>query len=298
MRNPASKSVESYVVPSMLMAWNDFWFAPRACRYLSFARMTISAIALVQLVVYAFRGPSWIGPGGWLNHEASTYLIGQGVAGTGSLYRWSILYVSESATAQMVIATLGGLACLAMLLGMGGRLAPLVAWIAMIQFQHRMPGLLLLHEPLLSSLLAYLIVDPGKCACWLRPGLYDSQDRVSANVASRLIELHLMLWMVWSFSSMLGDAIWWNGQAVGLIGQRAPGWLAINQTDNWLGQLWTHLIVASQGVVLLSWFAPRGRSLRMVALAIFAASACLILGDGMYGALILAASLPSMPNRD
>ena len=174
-----------------LFEWNGFWFTARAPIQISIVRIAIGILTWIVFWQYLMSGSDLFGSSGWFNPDAGRYLIGDGVDGTGSLFRWSPLYRMPSLSPW--VAVFGLLASLAMTLGLGARLAPLIAWLALGVFHHRAPVLTLLAEPLLLSALAYLIIEPGRLKWTIKPGLSSGEDRVSANLSIQLIRCHLSL---------------------------------------------------------------------------------------------------------
>ena len=273
--------------------WNEFWFRPKSPETISLVRIACGLIAAIHFAVLLTNGPEWIGPLGWLNIDAGRYLIGDGVEGTGSHFRWSILYLIPSAVPM--VAGVGLLASIAMLTGIGARISPFLAWICLTTFHQRAPLLTLVYEPLLVAILAYLTIDPGRLLWTFRPGLASGQSRVSVNIATLLIQCHLWIWIAFSLLSMLANSSWWNGDAGWLLIQQGHGWLHLSNDWQWLGQLLTHCIIASQAAVLFCMLQSDCRWMGRWMLFFFAFNVLLLLGDWMYASVLLAASLAVWP---
>ncbi|MEQ1825263.1 MAG: hypothetical protein ABL921_04930 [Pirellula sp.] len=273
--------------------WNQFWFSARAPGAIAMVRMLIGAIAAIQFAMYLFAGANWLGANGWFDQDAGLYFVGNDVQGTGSQYRWSILYAVPGLVP--VVAIVGLIGSLATLLGLGSRLAPLVAWIALTQFHHRAPFLVSTHEPLLGATLAYLLVDTGRLNWTLRPGICSGSSRISANISLQLIRTHFWIWVGFSLSSMLANSSWWNGEACWLLIQSGHGWIPLSDGWQWVAHLFTHGVIGSQFGILVATTHPQLRWLGRWFLYFFLMCIVLFLGDWLYAAVLLATSTAIWP---
>ena len=273
--------------------WNGVWFTPKSPELLSKVRLACGLVATVHFVILLINGFEWFGPQGWFNTDAGRYLIGDGVEGTGSFYRWSILYRFPQAIP--FVAGVGLLASTATMVGIGARISPFLAWFCLSTFHHRSPLLTMVYEPLLVSILAYLIIDPGRLVWTIRPGFSSGRARISVNFATQLIYCHLWIWIAFSLFSMLANPIWWNGEAGWLLIQQERGWGNLSTDWQWLGQLLTHCIIATQASVLFCMMQPTCNWLGRWMLYLFALSVLLLLGDWMYASVLLVASLAVWP---
>ena len=272
--------------------WDDHWFIPKAPESLALTRVICGLVATLHFASWALDGSQWFGRNGWLNVDAGRFLIGEDVEGTGSFYRWSILYWFPDSIGM--VAGVGLLASLSLIAGIGSRLSPFIVWLCLCTFQHRAPLLALIYEPLLVAFTAYLTMDPGRLA-WFRPGLASGASRVSVNIVAQLIQCHLWIWIAFSLSSMLSQRVWWNGDACGLLIEQGRGWLTLSDGWRWIGQLMTHGIIASQAAVLFCMHSNSSRWLGRWMLTLFIASVLLLLNDWMYASMLVAAGLIAWP---
>ena len=274
-------------------SWNTFWFTPRCPEALSETRIAAGIIAAVHFISLLIHGVEWIGPHGWLNVDAGRYLIGDAVEGTGSFYRWSILYWFPNAV--QIVAAIGLFASITTMAGIGARLSPFIAWFCLSTFHHRAPILTLIHEPLIAALLAYLTIDPGRLLWTVRPGLASGQARIGVNVVLQLIRCHLWIWIAFSLSNMFASTIWWNGDAGWYLIQQSRGWLHLSNDWQWLGQVLTHLVVATQAALLFGMIHCACDRLGKWSLYLFLLTMLLLIGDWMYASVLFAASLAVWP---
>lgn len=272
--------------------WDSLWFTPKVPESLAATRVICGLVAAVHFASWALLGSQWFGRDGWLNVDAGRFLIGDNVEGTGSFYRWSILYWYPDCLA--FVAGAGLLASLAFIAGIGSRVAPAVVWFCLCTFHHRAPLLAIIYEPLLVAFMAYLIIDPGRLT-WFRPGLASGEARITVNIVTRLIQCHLWIWIAFSLSSMLAHPIWWNGEACWRLIEQRRGWLALPDDSQWLGQLLTHATIASQAAILFFMTQTITHWLGRWMLVFFIVSVLLLLNDWMYASLLVAASLVVWP---
>jgi len=274
-------------------AWSEFWFVPRDPSLISSIRVGAGLMAILHFVTLLYDGSNWLGPIGWLNVDAGRFLIGDEVDGTGSIYRWSLLYWYPNCVSW--IAGIGILASAATVAGIGSRLSPFAVWFCMCTFHHRAPLITMLHEPMLVALMAYLSIDPGRTQWTLRPGFSSGKARISVNIAQQLIVCHFWIWIAFSLFSMLANSLWWNGEAGWLLMQQARGWVQL--TDGWqsLGQLLTHLVIATQAASLFCMTQANFHWLGRWMVYGFLAAVLLLLADWMYAAVLLVASFAHWP---
>lgn len=271
--------------------WNDYWFTARNTADVARLRVGVSFVALVQFVVYFFYGASWIGRDGWLNKDAGLYLIGNGVPGTGSEYRWSPLFVWDSPFAIQTIAVVGIVASLLLLLGIGSRLTAFITWFTIVAFQHRAPMLAVPSDALLSAALLYLILDTGRRSWQIKPGFSDGALRVSSNLVVRLFQVHMILWVAFSCMNMLGNPVWWNGEAVAALTGQGVGYIGAFDAKSWYGQLLTHAVIGVQIFALVGMLSKNLQWLGGLAVGCFAVLVLLITADWMYAATLVALSV-------
>ncbi len=273
--------------------WNTIWFTPRAPEALSETRIATGILAAVHFIALLIQGTEWIGPHGWLNVDAGRYLIGDAVEGTGGFYRWSILYWFPNAV--QIVAAIGLFASITTMAGIGARLSPFLAWFCLSTFHQRAPTLTMIHEPLIVSLMAYLTIDPGRLSWTVHPGLASGQARIGVNVVLQLIRCHLWIWIAFSLTSMLANTIWWNGEAGWYLIQQSRGWLHLAKGCQWLGQVLTHLVIATQAALLFCMIHYACDRLGKWSLYLFLLTVLLLIGDWMYASVLFAASLAVWP---
>jgi hypothetical protein len=269
-------------------AWDRFWFRAAPTRRASVFRFAVGTVAAIHFLSFFAWVPQWLCGDGWFDLETGRYLIGVGLPDTGSQYRWSPLFVATQPWAGYVVCGTGLLASIAMVLGMGTRVAPLVAWLCMLTIHHRAPWLSMPGEILLTAGLFYLLIDTGRTTWTVRPGFDDSTERISANLAVRCGQIHLLIWLIFSAISMFQYNVWWNGSAVSVLSQQVNGWLGEIASSSYFGQFCTMAIPCLQ--LAGAFFLARRSTLALglLCLSTFAASVALLAGDWLYSLALIA----------
>jgi hypothetical protein len=208
--------------------WNRFWFMAGPTLDVSLARIALGVLAAVYAAYWWFELSSWIVPNGLLNSSVSRFLIGDQVAGTGSISRLSLLYWFDSPVFVQLYLVITILCSLALAAGLGGRAMAVSVWGLILGIVHRVPMLQGAGDLLFTGLLGYLVVDPGKIRSICRMGLHDRAERWTASLAIRLMQCHLLIWLLISFVSHLAEPMWWAGSAA--------WWLASAQLSPWYQQ--------------------------------------------------------------
>lgn len=279
-------------------AFDRFWFRAAPTRRASVFRVAVCATAAIHFLSFLTWVPLWLCGDGWFDLETGRYLIGVGLADTGSQYRWSPLFVATQPAAGYVVCIFGLLASIAAVLGLGARLAPLVAWLCLLTIHHRAPWLSMPGEILLTAGLFYLLIDTGRTAWTLRPGFDDSTQRISANLAVRCGQTHLLMWLIFSAISMFQYNVWWNGSAISVLSQQVIGWLGEVPVESHFGQFCTTAIPSL--LIAGAFFLPQRGTLFLgrLCLATFAISVVLLTGDWLYGLTLIAMSTVFISESD
>ncbi|RIK86663.1 MAG: HTTM domain-containing protein [Planctomycetota bacterium] len=198
-------------------AWNRFWFTPVDPATLSLVRLLGGGMLLYTHLVWSLDLSGFIGPDGYtplafmdqLQREWSVWSV---FAWTGSMWGvWTIHIVALVAFAMLFM-------------GLFSRTSAVVAYLLAVSYAHRVtPGAYFGLDKANCMIALYLVLGP--CGArysldrlWrLRRGdQAPAPPSVSANIAVRLLQLHLCV--VYLFSGLaklegvtwkLGTAMWW-----------------------------------------------------------------------------------------
>jgi hypothetical protein len=112
------------------------------------------------------------------------------------------------------------------LIGFCTRLTSAITWFGSLCYIHRSPAMLFGVDTMMNILLLYLMIGPSGAVCsvdaWMRrwwnqgkPGTSArAAPSVTANVALRLLQVHVCVIYLFSGLSKLQGTAWWNGTAV------------------------------------------------------------------------------------
>jgi hypothetical protein len=215
--------------------WNRFWFTPQDPVTLGLIRILAGAMLFYTHLVWSLDLAGFFGHSGWLAPEALAAAYGD----ARDLF-WSHWHWIGSPTA-MWLAHVAALIVFALLtVGLFTRVVSILAWLLTVSYAHRvMPAALFGLDDINAMLSMYLMIGPSGAAFSLDRLLTHRRSRagegrrrpesrgqraevpslapsVGANIAIRLMQLHLCV--IYLFSG-LGKAMgetWWDGSAMWL----------------------------------------------------------------------------------
>lgn len=210
-------------------AWSQFWFAPTSPSTLSAVRVLAGAMLLYTHLIWSFDLVAFFGPNGWLPtdlvheaHLASNDPDGPGPLTASKRAIWSHFDYVQSPRLMWTVhaAALFAFFCLAV--GLFSRIAAVLAYLLAVSYANRItPGAYFGLDKINCMLAMYLMLGP----C----GARYSVDRLwrlrrgappevlpswSANLAIRLIQIHMCVIYLFSALGKLQGTTWWNGMAV------------------------------------------------------------------------------------
>jgi hypothetical protein len=217
--------------------WTRFWFSAQDPATLGLIRVLAGAMLFYTHLVWSLDLTGFFGPAGWLSPNALQAAYGD----ARSLF-WSHWHWIES-PAMIWTAHLAALVVFAMLcLGLFTRIVSVAAWLLTVSYAHRvMPAALFGLDDINAMLSMYLMVGPSGDAYSLDRWLAQRKTRrapdgnrqanrvqarsdnaandsasVGANIAIRLMQVHLCV--IYLFSALgkgMGET-WWDGSAMWL----------------------------------------------------------------------------------
>jgi hypothetical protein len=274
--------------------WTRFWFTPSDPTTLSAMRLLVGLVAVYLHATLLFDLVPFFGANGLLPVRDIAALEGR---------TFSYLNYLSTPAELYTIHLLGLAILLAFALGLWTRVTSILSLVVFLSDVHRAPMITGRTEPLVAMLLAYLCLAPcggrfsidSLLAARPRGPLDpDAELSTSATIATRLIQVHLVLWIaMMGFSKLTGET-WWTGSGVWwLIARRESrlvdlSWLHATPT---LIDLWTHAVVLFElAFPILVW----NRLARPLMLALGVAiwvSLALITGDITFAVTLVIASM-------
>jgi hypothetical protein len=285
-------------------AWNRFWFSARDPYTLCILRILVGLLGLFYLVSHTADLVDWFSSDGILPAETAQRLAG--AEQSRYFFRYSYLYFAKTAAELYALHACGVVVFVAFTAGLWTRVTSVLAVMVALSYVHRAPMITGQFEPVLTMLLVYLCLAPAgrylSIDSWLRRRRSQATDEtpgndhrsVMANIASRLIQLHLAALYLMIGLNMLSADTWWTGEAMWWLMARSESRL-VDLTG--IGRhmlvinLWTHLVVAYQFAFgLLIWPRILRPLLLLLGLLVWIPLA-LVTGLLAYAAIMLAASV-------
>jgi hypothetical protein len=300
---PATRYLASFA-RSVAADWNAFWHTPADPTLLGLIRLLTGAMLLYTHAVWGLALADFFGPASWLNRGlVRTMETGQYVF---SFWFWVPTSAMWWAYAvSMVIFALFAL-------GLWTRVTSVLALLAAISYANRVPAALFGLDQINVMLTLYLAIGPSGSTLSLDRWLAMRQQGNSplpvrksagANLAQRLIQVHMCVIYFFAAISKLQGPSWWTGEAM----WRAFGnqeyqsvvmtWLAWHP---WLVNMMTHVtIIWELSFCVLIW-RPRWRALMLLGAVVLHLGIGACLAMWTFGLIMLvgcAAFLPNEPVR-
>ena len=241
--------------------WNDFWFTPRDPATLGLIRLLTGIAALIYLLSWVGSLTAWFGPTGLLTGSSVAEVVGT------PWWRLSYLYGCTTTTSLWIAHAVGIVIVLLMAIGWKSRVTTPLSLIVILAYVHRAPLVAGLYESIIIFLLAYLSLGPNGATFSLDAWIASRRDATtppasswSANVALRLIQVHLAAIVLLMAATKLAGEVWWNGMAIWWLITRTEVRLVdltgLHETPGfYLANLWTHAVVAIElSFPALVWF--------------------------------------------
>jgi hypothetical protein len=294
--------------------WNRFWFTPAEALPCAVLRIVVGLLAAAHFLDLWSGLPLWFSSAGILPPGGLTRILELTDPTEGSYHVSYLSWLSGGGelTAVHVLAIVTAVTFAA---GLLHRVSGALLLAAVLSYVHRAPLVAGHVEPVLSFLIAYLIIAPAGARLsvdrWLatrrkKPGMatdaVEEAPAMSANLSLRLIQVHLaMFYAMVGLTKLYGDA-WWDGMAIWILLAQTEsrpidltGMRTMGQPGEYLLNFWTHAVVYFElAFPVLVW----SRLLRPIMLAISIViwiSLIIATGHMIFGLTMLAAGLAFVP---
>ena len=200
--------------------WDRFWFRPCDPATISLIRILAGAMIFYTHLVWTLDLDGFLGSEGRVAPEFVRLF--HDPMQTGRHFAWSFWDYVGSAPLTWIVH-FGCLIVIAMFtVGWFTRITSVLTWLITISYAHRLPGTLFGLDQINVLLAMYLTISPCGARYSVdrilarRKGAGPVPPMVSANVAIRLIQLHLcVIYLFAGFGKLLGSS-WWDGTAIWL----------------------------------------------------------------------------------
>lgn len=211
--------VRSYLrelVHWLVSGWNRFWFTPADPATLGLLRLLAGGMLLYTHAVWSLGLADFFGPHSWVNPQAAR-----------ELYRgeppWSWFWHVSSPEWLWALHAAALVVMAMFTLGLFSRVTAVLSWLCAVAYAHRVPGALFGLDQINAMLSMYLMVGPSGAAWsvdrliarW-RAGrrLPAAKASTGANLAVRLIQVHMCVIYFFAGISKLQGQSWWAGTAL------------------------------------------------------------------------------------
>ncbi len=203
----------------VVRGWDAFFFTPADPLPLGVIRIITGALLLWSMAVTGLDLHAFLGADGWADPTvARAFLADRGGLG------WSLWFAVPDAL--LVPAYAAVMVVLALFtVGLGSRTTAVLAWVVAVSTSRRVPVMLFGFDQIVAIWTFYLAVT-GSAGQALsvdrllarRRGQFGlPMPTVSANLALRLIQLHLCVIYGMAGLAKLQGPAWWDGTAFGLV---------------------------------------------------------------------------------
>jgi hypothetical protein len=277
--------------------WDTFWFRPADPTLLGAIRICAGLMLLYTHAVWSLALTNFFGTHGWLSPELvramqadeSSYSFWWAVPS------WGVWPVHLAALAVIALFTAG----------LWTRVTSLLSLLIAISYAHRVPVAMFGLDQMNVMLTLYLTVGGSGAALSLdrlravhRGAMGRPTPSVLANIAIRLIQIHMCVIYFFAGTSKLMGPAWWNGQAM---------WLAFSNLEyqsmnmTWLAwhpklvNLATHVTILWEVFFCVLIWLPRIRPLVLAGAVMTHTGIGLCLGMWTFGLVMLIGNMAFLP---
>jgi hypothetical protein len=198
-----------------MSGWNRFWFTPTSPQLLGLMRILTGAILVYTHGVWSLGLRTFFANDGVLPQEYSRLLY------AGSPGMWTHFDWIQAPWAMVTAHVLALVVMFLFTIGLWTRVTAIVSFLLAVSYAHRATGALFGLDQILGFLTLYLAVGPSGAAFsldqWLRDKpakLQAEAHSIMANIARRLMQVHLCVVYLFAGLAKLQGGSWWNGEAI------------------------------------------------------------------------------------
>ena len=190
-------------------AWNSFWFTPADPLPLAVVRIATGLILAWSSCVWLADVDGFFGTAGWMPPEHVWRMNDQP-------WQWSGYFAAPGPNGIRVIAGLTLIAAILLTIGLATPLAAVTALVGFLCAANRAPLNTFGLDDTLGMLLIPLAIGPAGARLSLDRllGAGGGGPSVAANIALRLIQVHLCVVYFFSGCGKMLGASWWEGTAL------------------------------------------------------------------------------------
>ena len=213
--NTMTNSIKQWSGES-LRSWDRFWFTPARPQTLAMIRILAGTMLFYTHLVWTRDLMAFLGRDSWITNDVSR-LMHQGS------YAFSHWWYIDSPVAIWVLHFASLLVFAMLAVGLFSRASSILAFLITVSYCNRLEGALFGLDQVNAMLAMYLMLAPCGAAYsldrWLavrrlKVKLPGPKPTRSANVAIRLIQLHMCILYLFAGVSKMRGETWWDGSAL------------------------------------------------------------------------------------
>ena len=199
----------------IIASWDRFWFTAIDPSMLCGMRILCGLFLLYSHVVLASDLMAWIGPEAWVNSSLAADLHNGTYAPADAA--WSYLWHIRSPIGLWIHHAVVIIVAALMTAGIATRVTVPLSWFFQLMIVHRLTGVLFGFDQIVTYMVMYLSIAP----CGVRFSI-DAMRRptgriepsVMANIAMRLLQIHLCVIYLFGGLAKARGQSWWDGTAM------------------------------------------------------------------------------------
>ena len=198
-----------------MSAWNRFWFTPTSPQLLGLMRILVGAMLVYTHGVWSLALRTFFSDDGVLPREYARLLYAD-APGLWTHFDWI-----QSPWAMGTAHALTIVVMFLFTIGLWTRVTSTLSFLLAVSYAHRATGALFGLDQILGFLTLYLAIGPSGAAFSLDQWVRNKQayfkaaaPSVLANIAQRLMQVHLCVVYLFAGMAKLQGGSWWNGEAI------------------------------------------------------------------------------------
>jgi hypothetical protein len=245
-------AVRGYITDAW-SAWNEFWFTPTNPATLSMIRVLAGMMLFYTHLVWSFDLSAFFGQSGWLPTQLMHDLHQYTNNGQPRLI-WSYFDYIQSPSILWTAHIAALFVFFFLMIGFFSRIMAVLAFVIAVSYANRVtPGAFFGLDMINCLLAMYLMLGPCGARYSLdriwrlrRGGPVEVAPSVTANLAIRLLQVHMCIIYLFSGLGKLQGQSWWSGEAAWISSANLEYQYLFDMTrlanHPWLINLMTHTI--------------------------------------------------------
>ena len=193
-------------------AWNSFWFVPRDAMMLGVLRILVGSMLVYTHAVWSLELETFFGNESVIPQTHREMIFGSGAC-------WSHFDWLPSSSWLWPVHLAGLAVMLMFMLGCWTRVTGVLTWLLVISYANRATGAQFGLDQINGFMACYLAIGNAGAVlsidAWRAgQGVAPSVADVRTNIATRLMQLHLVIVYLFAGLGKAQGDTWWNGEAI------------------------------------------------------------------------------------